>query len=413
MKKMIAKIMAAILIIAALLPVRVLAEETVDFTLSADGTGAVTLISRTAAEKGISSVQFRLSVTARNAAAVDFEFSEGIRATAKVCEARYQQESGVLNVYIAGTNPLFASGVTAISVGSVKAYDGNGNSVAAVVRTVAGSVKYVDGGELKEEAVPTPTPVPTYSPVGPWQPVPTATPTPTVTPTPTEAPTETPAATATLTPTPTATPTPTGPQIYSSLRLYYDGDATGKYGASKYAAVWNKDGYTVEFSSTNPEIATVGRRKGLVSAVGVGKTSIKATFTNEKTGKKLIKTCHVTVKRNAVDAGISEYSASRVLTLTVGEEFQTRTWRADSDGNVVWSGREKITDAVRFLSSDPDVFTVGKTKGKVTAVGAGEATLTVWAVQTEGATYDEDGKVVEYKATTKPRTYRVVVKEAP
>ncbi len=404
-KKLIVKILMVTLIVTTLLPIRTFAEETVDFRVSADGNGAVVLTSQSAATQGISSVQFSLSVTARNAATVGFEFTEAIQNVAKVCEARYDQASGTLNVYIAGTEPLFAKGVTAVSVGVVKAYDANGNSVAVTVRAVTGSIQYVSGGELKVEAVPTPTPVPTYTPSTPWQPVPTLTPTPTPEPTVTEVPEPT----ATATP----TPTPTGPQVYSSLRLYYDGDATGNYGNSRYAVVWNKDGYTVEFSSTNPDVATVGKRKGLVTAVGVGKTNVKATFTNEKTGKKLVRTCRVTVKRNAVDTGISEYSASRLLTLTVGEEFQTRTWRADSDGNVVWSGREQITDAVRFISSNPDVFTVGKTKGKVTAVGAGEAILTVWAVQTEGATYDEDGKVVEYKATTKPRTYRVVVKEAP
>ena len=55
------------------------------------------------------------------------------------------------------------------------------------------------------------------------------------------------------------------------------------------------------------------------------------------------------------------------------------------------------------------VFTVGRTKGKIVAVGAGEAVLTVWAVQSEEAVYDENGEFVEYRATTKPRTYRVKV----
>ena len=58
---------------------------------------------------------------------------------------------------------------------------------------------------------------------------------------------------------------------------------------------------------------------------------------------------------------------------------------------------------MRFSSSDESVFTVGRTKGKVTAVGAGEAVLTVWAVQSEEAVYDEDGEIAEYRATTEPR----------
>ncbi len=404
MKKLIAKLLIAAFLVAMLLPMRAFADTDTAFTLSVDQTGAVALVSPDAAQNKISSVQFSLKLSGGNAAVVDMEFSDSVKNTAKIFEARYQSSTATLNVYISGTQPLFAEGVTTLAIGKVAAYDAAGREVAVSASVVDGSIKYVYDGELKGEPTPTPSPTPTpgTSYPGPIWPVdPDPTPIPSLTPTPEP----------TATPTATPTPTPTGPQVYSSLRLYYDGDATGKYVSSRYAVVWNRDGYSVEFTSTNPEVATVGRRKGLVTAVGVGKASIKATFTNNETGKKIVRTCRVTVKRNAVDAGISDYSASKILQLKVGEEFQTKTWRADSDGNRFWSGRDKITDAVRFISSDPNVFTVGKTKGKVTAVGAGEAILTVWAVQTEGATYDEDGKVVEYKATTKPRTYRVVVTE--
>ncbi len=247
--------------------------------------------------------------------------------------------------------------------------------------------------------------MPTPGPSIPWNPGPVSPSDPTPTPTPT--------VTATPTPTSTPTPTPTGPRMYSGIKLYYgDGDVTGQYASERYAVVWNKDGYTVEFKSVNPKIATVGKRKGLVTAVSVGKTTVKATFTDKETGEKIVRSCRITVKRNAVDAGISPNSENKLLNLTVGDSFQTKAYRTDSDGVQSWSGRDKITDGVRFLSSNPEVFTVGKTKGKVTAVGAGEAELTVWAVQSECAEYGEDGKVVEYRATTKPRKYKVVVKEA-
>lgn len=408
MKKYISKILIAALVVITLLPMRVLAGPDTTFTLSVDQTGAVALVSPDAAGNKVSSVQFSLKVSGGNVASAGFEFSDAVKNTAKVFESRYQTEGGILNVYISGTAPLFAEGTMRLAVGKAVAYDTNGNSVAAAVRAVEGSIKYVYDGELKEEPAVTPTPTPTPGGSSSWQPGPGIPVSPSATPTPTPSATPTP----TLAPTQTPTPTPTGPQVYSSLRLYYGGDATGKYKDSRYAVVWNRDGYDVEFSSTHPEVATVGRRKGLVTAVGVGKTSVRATFTNKETGKKVVRTCRVTVKRNAVDAGISEYGALKLQNLNVGEEYQTRTWREDSDGNLAWSGREMITDSARFISSNPEVFTVGKTKGKVTAVGAGEAILTVWAVQSEGAAYDEDGKVVEYKATTKPRRYKVVVREA-
>ena len=48
------------------------------------------------------------------------------------------------------------------------------------------------------------------------------------------------------------------------------------------------------------------------------------------------------------------------------------------------------TDSVRFSSSNPEVFTVTKTTGKLTAVKEGEATLKVWTVQSEG--FDEEAQ---------------------
>lgn len=198
-----------------------------------------------------------------------------------------------------------------------------------------------------------------------------------------------------------------GPQMYSNLKLYLGGDVTKSYSDSKYAKVWNKDGYSVTFTSDNTNVAKVGHTKGLVTAVGVGTATITAVFTDTN-GKTITRTCKVTVKKNAVDAGVSEGTKKKLQALEVGKELQAIVFRTDIDNNTVWNGRDKITDGIRFTSSDENVFTVGATKGKITAVGVGEATLTVWAVQAEKAEYDEDGNII-YKATTKPKTYQVKV----
>ena len=263
------------------------------------------------------------------------------------------------------------------------------------------------------------TPAPTQAPqptTGPEiTPVPTQEPQPTTGPEVTPAPTQAPQPTTgpEITPVPTQEPQPTkpaaeGPQIKASVRLYLGGDASGTYSDAGYAKVWNKDGYTVKFFSDNEAVATVGRNKGLVSAVSVGTATITAVFTDEA-GNTINRTCRVTVKRNAVDAGISRGTEAKLLALSVGDELQTVAYRTASDESVVWGGRDQITDGMRFSSSDESVFTVGRTKGKVTAVGAGEAVLTVWAVQSEEAVYDEDGEIAEYRATTEPRTYLVRV----
>ena len=111
-------------------------------------------------------------------------------------------------------------------------------------------------------------------------------------------------------------------------------------------------------------LGPVGVGVGVDVGVGVAVTvGVKATFTDKETGEKIVRSCRITVKRNAVDAGISPNSENKLLNLTVGDSFQTKAYRTDSDGVQSWSGRDKITDGVRFLSSNPEVFTVGKTKG--------------------------------------------------
>ncbi len=198
-----------------------------------------------------------------------------------------------------------------------------------------------------------------------------------------------------------------GPQMYSTLKLYLGGDVTGTYEGQRYAKVWNKGDYEVQFGSDNTDVAIVNQ-KGYVTAVSVGTANITATFT-AKDGSVVNKTCVVTVKKNAVKAGLNTASTKLVSEegIAVGETKQLTAVRKDADGNTVWKDRDVITDAVRFESSDTSIFTVTKTQGKITGVKAGEATLYVWAVQTEG----KDPVTGEYQATTEKKPYTVKVFE--
>ncbi len=411
MKKFIAKVMIVLLTITTLLPVHAFASGELTFQLSVDGTGAAALVSNKVGADGVSSVQFSLTVNSANASDAKFDFSDEIKNTAKVYESRYHTETKTLNIYISGTNPLFGTDKTRLEMGKAVAYNSNQQVVTASFLVVQDSLAYVYGEELKKPK-PTSTPVPPTptpgsgsggggqpGPVTPSQP----TPSPSLTPSPSPTPTET--------PTPTVTE-PNEPQISSTMTLYIGGDVTGKYKESKYLTVLNRTGFTMEFASKNKKVAKVGKSKGKVTAVGVGTTTITATFKNKKTKVTIVRECKVTVKRNAVDAGLSVNSKKKLLKLTVGDSFQTWGYRKDSDGKRVWSGKKKITDTLRFTSSDKNIFTVDAKSGKVKAVGEGTATLTVWAVQTEGATYGKNGKIIACKATTKPRTYKVVVKKA-
>ena len=196
-----------------------------------------------------------------------------------------------------------------------------------------------------------------------------------------------------------------GPQMYSTLKLYLGGDVTETYAGQRYAKVWNKDGYDVEFESSDTSVATVNS-KGYVTAKKVGSAVVTATFTDED-GNTVEKECEVTVKKNAVRAGLSSASTKLVTEegIKVGETVQLTAVRKDADGNTVWSGRDVITDAVRFLSSNTEIFTVQKTTGKITGVAEGEATLYVWGVQSEG----KDKETGEYPATTERKEYKVKV----
>ena len=86
-----------------------------------------------------------------------------------------------------------------------------------------------------------------------------------------------------------------GPQMYKTLKLYLGGDVTGSYEGQRYAKVWNKGDYEVQFGSDNTDVATVNQ-KGFVTAVSVGTANITATFTAED-GSVVNKTCVVTVKK--------------------------------------------------------------------------------------------------------------------
>ena len=145
----------------------------------------------------------------------------------------------------------------------------------------------------------------------------------------------------------------------------------------------NADNRKVTWSSDKTEVATVGG-DGKVTAVKAGEAVI--TVTTEDGGKTA--TCKVTVKAKTV--GVTEVTLDRTeLTLTEGEtETLTATVKPDNADNkkVAWS------------SDKTDVATVGG-DGKVTAVKAGEATVTV--------TTEDGGKTATCKVTVKAKTVGV------
>jgi len=145
MKKRIFNIVLLVFMFAVLLPVHALAANTNDEVQITDD-GIITIVSEHAAKEGISSLQFGLLVqTTEQNVKVSFEFSDSM---AKIAEFRYHEDSGVLNIYLAGTTALFEDSA-ALSVGTVVVQDKDGKDVAAEVSVVEDSLKYVYVTEMK------------------------------------------------------------------------------------------------------------------------------------------------------------------------------------------------------------------------------------------------------------------------
>ena len=145
----------------------------------------------------------------------------------------------------------------------------------------------------------------------------------------------------------------------------------------------NADNRKVTWSSDKTEVATVGG-DGRVTAVKPGEAVV--TVTTEDGGKTA--TCKVTVKAKVI--GVTEVTLDRTeLTLTEGEaETLTATVKPDNADNrkVTWS------------SDKTEVATVDGA-GRVTAVKAGEAVVTV--------TTEDGGKTATCKVTVKAKVVPV------
>ena len=145
----------------------------------------------------------------------------------------------------------------------------------------------------------------------------------------------------------------------------------------------NADNKKVTWSSDKTEVATVDG-DGRVTAVKAGEATV--TVTTEDGGKTA--TCRVTVKAKAVN--VTDVTLDKTeLTLTEGEaETLTATVKPDNADNrkVTWS------------SDKTDVATVDGA-GRVTAVKAGEAVVTV--------TTEDGGKTATCKVTVKAKVVPV------
>lgn len=144
MKKYIARIVV-LLLIAAVLPLQVSAaeKESIELAVEAEQVG-VSLALPQSVSGNILSLQVGLKVDSnvQEETTATFQFSENV---AKVADYRYNQEKGILNIYLSGTKTLFQNGTESLKLGNVQISTTNENGATVHVSVVEDSVKMVKG----------------------------------------------------------------------------------------------------------------------------------------------------------------------------------------------------------------------------------------------------------------------------
>lgn len=144
MKKYIARIVV-MLLIASVLPLQVSAaeKESIELAVEAEQVG-VSLTLPQSVSGNILSLQVGLKVDSnvQEETTATFQFSENV---AKVADYRYNQEKGILNIYLSGTKTLFQNGTESLKLGNVQINTTNENGATVHVSVVENSVKIVKG----------------------------------------------------------------------------------------------------------------------------------------------------------------------------------------------------------------------------------------------------------------------------
>jgi hypothetical protein len=143
-KKYIARIVV-MLLIASVLPLQVSAaeKESIELAVEAEQVG-VSLTLPQSVSGNILSLQVGLKVDSnvQEETTATFQFSENV---AKVADYRYNQEKGILNIYLSGTKTLFQNGTESLKLGNVQINTTNENGATVHVSVVENSVKMVKG----------------------------------------------------------------------------------------------------------------------------------------------------------------------------------------------------------------------------------------------------------------------------
>lgn len=150
MRKYILSMILAVFAVIAVLPLTVQAEGTkadlIELKQESDGV-LVKLTLAEAAGEEISSLGLGLKLESAVSREItgSFVFGEDVTKRAKVAEYRYQKDTGILNLYIAGTEPLFGDGEETITLGKASAKDNSGAAASVKISVPEDSLTIVEG----------------------------------------------------------------------------------------------------------------------------------------------------------------------------------------------------------------------------------------------------------------------------
>lgn len=144
------------------------------------------------------------------------------------------------------------------------------------------------------------------------------------------------------------TPSLTATRVMLNAYMSYDINLNNKITGSKYKWV-----------SSNPEIAKVNEKNGLVTAISEGEAVITCEITLPDGTMQTLKSI-VTVGYDENAPVLSETE----LELEIGDKFTITVENLTKGSKVSWK------------SSDKSVVKISSTKGKITAVGPGQAYIT-------------------------------------
>lgn len=285
MKKYMIGMLMAVFVFIAVLPQQVSAAESVPEAVLLKKEGekeaSVKLRLPNAAGEKISSLQVSLKMEA--GAEAGFSFDEMITERAKVYENILHKDTGVMNIYIAGTEPLYREGEDTLTIGKVSVSSVPAKITAEDVGIVRGTdVEKLDLSATitlgETPATPTPTTTATPTPATPTPATPTpATPTPTATPKPT-----TPKPTATPKPT---TPKPTTPTPSASVKTPKTPKVTKL--TNKASGITIKWGKTANTTGYRIYRKTAGKKWSKIATVkGINKVSYTDKTVRSKNGTK-------------------------------------------------------------------------------------------------------------------------------